>query len=125
MSDTPRTKAAWAKCFPIMDEGKFKGFEAVPLYELCASFELQLQSKHAICRDDAKDAERFRWMVANGLQVARDVDGDWTCWLAFPCIPCRSQTEDPRVLLDALVQRFPEQPQAVTTHNACLAQEKP
>lgn len=57
--------------------------------------------------NQAADALRWRWWLANGLRVARDQKGDWTCWIEIPFIPFRSQTNDPCELTDALLARFP------------------
>lgn len=53
-----------------------------------------------------RDAERYRWLKPY-LEVARDDDSKWTCWLALQCIPYRSTTESAEELLDKLIERFP------------------
>lgn len=55
--------------------------------------------------DIEKDAARWRWWVANGMQVTREED--WTCWVTLPCVPYRAKTSDPGELTDQLMARFP------------------
>lgn len=54
---------------------------------------------------DAEDAKRWR-ALSLYLTVKRDSPGDWTCWLELACIPYRSKTEKPFVLVDMLVDQI-------------------
>lgn len=52
------------------------------------------------------DEKRFRWLL-QFVHVARDQEGEWTCWLELEQIPFRSKTKDPIELLDSMIERFP------------------
>ena len=64
---------------------------------------LALQERVERCEADAR---RYRWLLQY-LKVASEGPGSWTCWLHLECIPYRSQTNEPQVLLDELIARFP------------------
>lgn len=51
---------------------------------------------------DHGDALRYR-ALRKYLTVERDGPDSWTCWLALACIPIRSKTDDPDVIVDWLV----------------------
>jgi len=55
--------------------------------------------------NDKQDALRYR-VLKQFLAVERDSPNDWTCWLDLPCIPFRSQTEEPDDLVDKLVENY-------------------
>jgi hypothetical protein len=58
--DCPRTEAAWKRCELIVDEGKIKGFDAVPLYAVSAAMERELADYEAVRRWAACELEALR-----------------------------------------------------------------
>lgn len=56
------------------------------------------------------DATRWR-AIRPCLEVVRDAPGDWTRWLALPCVPLRSDTTDPDALTDMLAKLADERKQ--------------
>lgn len=65
------------------------------------------RTQSSLCNAAEADAERWRWWRSNGMQVVRDPDSDWNCWLTIPCIPYRMKDCGPDALTDALIKRFP------------------
>jgi hypothetical protein len=55
--------------------------------------------------EELRDADRYR-ALREFLTVARDADGDCTCWLELQCVPYRSQTNVVEELVDRLVQQY-------------------
>ena len=71
-------------------------------------------------RDDLRaDAERYR-ALKHHLAVDRDEPHDWTCWVRLDCVPFRSKTDDPQVLVDMLTDLY-----AARATSSAPAKEQP